>query len=212
MDDEKRVQKVIQILDSTYPDAPKTYLRWDNPYQLTIATILSAHTADACVNKITPKLFERYPTPKDLMNASKNDVIELIRPCGTYNRKSEYIISSAKTIVEEFNGEIPRNMTDLVKLKGVSRKTANVVLSVAFDIQEGIVVDTHVKRVSQRLGFTQEKYPKKIEQDLMDLIAKNQWYEYARLMGAHGRQTCHARSPDCKNCTVNHLCPSAKIQ
>ncbi|MBD3408022.1 MAG: endonuclease III [Candidatus Lokiarchaeota archaeon] len=211
MNAERNAQIVLDALKKVYPDAPKTYLNWDNPFQLLISTILSANTTDACVNKVTPNLFKNYPTPRKLMNASQEDVIELIRPCGTYNRKSEYIISSARMLVEEFEGKVPKSMNDLVKLKGVSRKTANVVLSVAFGINEGIVVDTHVKRVSKRLGLTEEKYPKKVERDLIAILPESLWYEYARLIGAHGRQTCSARSPDCSNCAVNEICPSAQI-
>ena len=207
-----RIQGVIQVLQATYPDAPATYLDHRNAFEMLIATILSAHTADACVNTITPKLFETYPNPESMMKADINDLIELIRPCGTYNRKAAYLRDTATMIVERFSGEVPRTLDELIELNGVSRKTANVVLSVVFGISEGVVVDTHVMRVTQKLGLTKEKKNRtKTERDLMELLPQEQWYDYARLVGAHGRRTCIARRPNCPDCTVNHLCPSAEL-
>jgi endonuclease-3 len=210
--DKDRIQGVIQVLEATYPDAPVTYLDHRNAFEMLIATILSAHTADACVNTITPKLFELYPDPESMMKADINDLIELIRPCGTYNRKAAYIRDTATMIVERFSGEVPRTLDELIELNGVSRKTANVVLSVVFGINEGVVVDTHVMRVTQKLGLTkEEKNRTKTERDLMELFPQEQWYDYARLIGAHGRRTCIARRPKCPDCTINHLCPSAEL-
>ncbi|MFX1367271.1 MAG: endonuclease III [Promethearchaeota archaeon] len=212
MDDTKKIMKVVFLLESAYPDAPETYLKYSNPFEMVIATLLSAHTADACVNTITPKLFEKYPTPHAMMKASIEDLIEIIRPCGTYNRKSEYIQNAARLLVENFGGKVPRTLGELVTLPGVSRKTANVVLSVVFGVNEGVVVDTHVMRVTQKLGFTkQDKNREKVERELMDLLPKHQWYVYSKLIGAHGRQTCIARKPKCTVCAVNGLCPSAKL-
>ncbi len=211
-DDAKRIMKVILLLEAAYPDAPETYLNYNNPFEMVIATLLSAHTADACVNTITPKLFSKYPTPHAMMKASIEDLIEIIRPCGTYNRKSEYIQNAAKLLVENFGGKVPRTLEELITLPGVSRKTANVVLSVAFGVNEGVVVDTHVMRVTQRLGFTkQEKNREKVERELMDLLPRDQWCVFAKLIGAHGRQTCIARKPKCSVCAVNGLCPSAEL-
>ena len=208
--DKQRVQGILKQLNRAYPDAPETYLNHSNAFEMLIATILSAHTADACVNTITPELFRQYPDAEHLMMASLEDIIGIIRPCGTYNRKSSYIRDSARLIVENFEGKVPKSMEDLVTLSGVSRKTANVVLSVVFMINDGVVVDTHVMRVTQRLGLTQQqKNREKAERDLMALLPREQWYEYAKLIGAHGRRTCNAWKPECDACTVKDLCPSA---
>jgi endonuclease-3 len=212
MDDKTRAKKILQALKKAYPDAPPTYLDFKNPFEMLIATILSAHTTDSSVNKVTPNLFKKYPTPKKMAAAKQEDLIAIIRPVGTYNVKSKYILNTAKQIVDEFAGEIPSTLDDLIKFQGVSRKTANVVLSVAFDKNEGVVVDTHIMRVTLRLGFSEhEKKAKKIEKDLMALLPQNQWGEYARLIGAHGRVTCKSRKPKCSECTVSDLCPSAEL-
>lgn len=212
IDDTKRILSVITSLELAYPDAPETYLNYNNPFEMVIATLLSANTADACINTITPKLFGRFPTPQKMMKASIDDLIEIIRPCGTYNRKSGYIQGAAKLLVENFKGEVPKTLEELITLPGVSRKTANVVLSVVFGINEGVVVDTHIMRVTQRLGFTQqEKNREKVERELMDLLPKDQWYIYAKLIGAHGRRTCNARKPKCTICFISNLCPSSSL-
>jgi endonuclease-3 len=189
MDNNKqRVQGILKQLSRAYPDAPETYLDHSNAFEMLIATILSANTADACVNTITPELFSRYPNAELLMRASLENLIGIIRRCGT----------------------VPKSMEDLVTLPGVSRKTANVVLSVVFKINEGVVVDTHVMRVTQRIGLTQhQKNRKKAERDLMALLPREQWYKYAKLVGAHGRRTCNSRKPECDACAVKDLCPSA---
>ena len=205
-------KKILTLLEKAYPDAPPTYLNFKNPFEMLIATILSAHTADACVNTITAPLFERFPDPKSLASASQEEIIEIIRPCGTYNRKSEYIIRSASKIADQYGGSVPDSLEELIELPGVSRKTANVVLSVAFDKNQGVVVDTHVMRVTVRLGLSEHnKKPNKIENDLMKLLPNSQWGTYARLTGAHGRQTCKARNPECQDCVLNQICPSAEI-
>ncbi|MHA2600917.1 MAG: endonuclease III [Candidatus Thorarchaeota archaeon SMTZ1-83] len=212
MAERDRIKQVIQILERAYPDAPATYLNYRNAFEMLIATILSAHTTDACVNTITPKLFKMFPNPESMMKADINVLIETIRPCGTYNRKAVYIRDTAAKLVERFSGEVPRTLDELVELSGVNRKTANVVLSVVFGINEGVVVDTHVIRVTQKLGLTKEmKNRNKAERDLMDLLPQEQWYDYARLIGTHGRRTCIARRPRCPDCTLNHLCPSAEL-
>jgi endonuclease-3 len=211
MDDNKmRAKNVVKILDKTYPDAPATYLMHSNPFEMLIATILSANTADACINQITPAIFTKYPDAKAMANAEVEDLIELIRQCGTYNKKSVYIRDAARILYERHSGKVPKTMEGLIELPGVSRKTANVVLSVVFGINEGIVVDTHVMRVSQRLELTKEKKNRtRAEKDLMEVLPRNQWYEYARLIGAHGRRTCSARRPSCRECSINELCPTA---
>ncbi|MFW9965919.1 MAG: endonuclease III [Candidatus Thorarchaeota archaeon] len=211
MDDNRmRAKNVVKILDKAYPDAPATYLMHNNPFEMLIATILSANTADACINQITPALFTKYPDAKAMANAEIEGLIELIRQCGTYNKKSVYIRDAARILDERHSGKVPKTMDDLIELPGVSRKTANVVLSVVFGINEGIVVDTHVMRVSQRLELTKEKKNRiRAEKDLMEILPRNQWYEYARLIGAHGRRMCSARGPSCEKCPINKLCPTA---
>jgi len=206
-DEKKRAKEIIETLQDTYPDAPETYLKWSNPFELTIATILSANTTDASVNSVTPELFEKYPDAETMKDANIDELKDIIRSVGLYNRKSDYIRESAKTVVEDFDGEVPSNMKDLTKLKGASRKTANVILSTAFDKNEGVVVDTHVMRVTKRLDLTDKKKRDKIEKDLMSLLPQSMWDKYARVIGAHGRQICESRKPKCSECPVNHLCP-----
>ncbi len=202
----KRAQTILDALEEAYPDAPQTYLDFRNPFELTIATILSAHTTDRSVNSVTPTLFEKFPTPQALASAPLDEIKEIIRPVGAYNRKAEYVRETARSIVENFGGEVPSTLEELVTLKGVSRKTANVILSTAFGTDEGIVVDTHILRVTNRLGLSEEKTPKKVEHELMKILPRERWREYARLIGAHGRRVCSARSPQCATCSVATLC------
>ncbi len=209
MSQEERAIRILDALGEAYPDAPQTYLRFENPFQLLIATILSAHTTDKSVNSVTPILFERFSTPKALADAPLDEIKEIIRPVGTFNRKAVYIKETARQIVEEFGGEVPDSIERLARLKGVSRKTANVVLSSALGIDEGIVVDTHVARVTRRLGLSESEKPADIERDLIEILPRKRWREYARLLGAHGRQVCTARKPRCDDCVIRHLCPSA---
>lgn len=209
-DNKKRAKSVIKKLDKAYRDAPPTYLNHRNAFEMLIATLLSANTADACINQITPGLFAKYPDANAMANAEIEDLIELIRQCGTYNKKSVFIRDSARILEARYSGKVPKTMDELVVLPGVSRKTANVVLSVVFGINEGVVVDTHVMRVSQRLALTKEKKNRtRAEKDLMDVLPRDQWYEYTRLIGAHGRRTCSARKPKCEGCAVNRVCPTA---
>ena len=204
--------EIIKILDKTYPDAPQTYLNYQNPFEMLIVTILSARATDASVNKISPILFEKYPTPKKMAKANLDVIGQIIRPLGAYNKKAGYITETSRQLVEGFGGEVPKTMEDLVSFKGVSRKTANVVLSVAFGLSEGIVVDTHVMRVTVRLGLSEhDKNPQKIEEDLMELLPRELWNDYARLIGAHGRRTCKSRKPHCIDCSISKLCPSAEL-
>jgi len=210
-EEEERVREILRRLGEAYPDAPPTYLDHRNTFEMTIATILSAHTADKAVNMILPELFGRYPDPKAMMKASLKDLGRIIRPCGTYNRKAAFLQNASSMLVKRFSGEIPQSMDDLTSLPGVSRKTANVILSVCFGINEGIVVDTHIMRVTQRLGISRQKVASKIEQELMGQLSRDKWYDYARLIGAHGRRTCTARKPACPACAVNSMCPSAQL-
>jgi endonuclease-3 len=204
--------EIVRILDETYPDAPKTYLNYRNPFEMLIVTILSARATDAGVNKISPALFKKFPTPEKMARADLDAIGQIIRPLGAYNKKAGYITETSRQLVERFGSEVPRSMEDLVSFQGVSRKTANVVLSVAFGLTEGIVVDTHVMRVTVRLGLSEhDKNPQKIEEDLMELLPRELWNDYARLIGAHGRQTCKSRKPHCIDCSINKLCPSAEL-
>jgi endonuclease III len=211
--EEKRALEVLRKLIKAYPDAPKSYLNFKNPFEMTIATILSARSTDAGVNKVTPILFSKYPTPKKLADADINEVAMIIKPTGAYNRKAEYITKTARMILDDFGGEVPKTIEELVTFPGVSRKTANVVTQVAFDIAEGVVMDTHIMRVSLKLGFTEhEKKPEKTEKDVMQLLPKNKWISYARFIGTHGRRTCKSRKPMCSDCAVNNLCPSSELE
>jgi endonuclease-3 len=211
LDNKNRVLRILKGLDKAYPDAPTTYLDFNNPFEMLIATILSARATDMIVNRVTPNLFAQYPTPKALMSAQIDDVAAIIHDVGAFNKKADYITTTARMIVEEFGGEVPQTIDELVRFKGVSRKTANVVLQVVFGINEGVVVDTHIMRVSQKLGFTVEKDPKKIEIDLMELLPQTEWGHYARLIGAHGRRTCKARKPLCPECAISGFCPNAEL-
>ena len=212
-DEEKRALEVLRKLGKAYPDAPCTYLNYKNPFEITIATILSARATDAGVNKVTPELFAKYPTPKKLAEANTEDVATIIRSTGAYNRKTEYIIKTARMILDDFGGEVPKTVEELVRFPGVSRKTANVVLQIAYEIAEGVVMDTHIMRVSHRLGFTEyEKKPEKTEKEIMHLIPKEKWISYARLIGTHGRRTCKSRKPLCSECAINNLCPSSELE
>jgi len=211
--EDKRALEVLRKLIKAHPDAPKSYLDFKNPFEMTIATILSARATDAGVNKVTPELFRKYPTPKKLAEADIDEVAMIIRSTGAYNRKAEYITKTARMILEDFGGQVPKTISELITFPGVSRKTANVVTQVAFDIAEGVVMDTHIMRVSLKLGFTKhEKNPEKSEEDVMKLLPKNEWITYARYIGTHGRTTCKSRKPMCSSCTVNNLCPSSELE
>ncbi len=211
MNDKERAKKVLSKLAKAYPDAPVTYLDFKSPFEMLIATILSARAMDVTVNKVTSVLFKKYPDAKSMMGAPLEDLATIIRTVGAHNRKAEYLKNSASMIVEEFNGKIPKTIDELARFPGVSRKTANVVLQVAFGINEGVIVDTHIGRVSEKLGLSESKTPEKIERDLMELLPQKSWSEYARLIGAHGRRTCKSRKPNCPTCAVNDLCPSAEL-
>lgn len=206
---DEEAQQIITLLKKEYPNVGGTALEYDNALELLVATILSAQCTDDRVNKVTKTLFKEYKTAEDYANADLDELQEIIRPTGFYRRKSKYIKQAAKKLVEEFDSEVPRSIEELTELTGVARKTANIVLSNAFGINQGIAVDTHVMRLSERLGFTEEKNRDKVEKDLMNLFPKNQWFEVTNLLIAHGRNICTARNPQCEDCTVNKVCPSA---
>lgn len=209
MDKRERAEEIIRRLEEEYPDVDGTVLNWSTPLDLLVATILSAQSTDEQINKITATLFKKYRTAEDYADAPREELAEDIKSSGFYNRKADAIQSAAKTIVEEHGGEVPDTMEELTALKGVARKTANIVLSGAFDKTVGIAVDTHVLRLSKRLGLTEEKNRDKVEQDLMALIPRDKWFAANYLLIEHGRNVCDAKKPDCGDCALNDICPSA---
>ena len=210
MNDPKFAQKVFNRLKKQFPDA-HCELVHDGPFQLLIATILSAQCTDKQVNKVTPSLFKLYPNPKKLGNAPLQDIEQAIRSIGLYKNKAKNIQKCALRLVEEHKGEVPKEMDDLIALAGVGRKTANVVLGNAFNINHGVVVDTHVKRISNLLGLTENADPVKIERDLMVLFKKKDWTLLSHLFIFLGRSFCKARNPDCPSCPLRKICISSSI-
>jgi len=202
--------EVIARLKAEYPDA-RTELNWTSPLELLVATILSAQTTDVRVNQVTETLFAKYRTAEDYADSATDELEEDIRPTGFYRNKARSLRGMARALVEEHGGEVPRTMHELVALPGVGRKTANVVLGNAFGTNEGVVVDTHVRRVSNRLDLTESQDPVKIEQDLMRLVPEEDWTIFSHLLIFHGRRICKARKPDCPNCVLNDICPSADL-
>jgi len=207
-DKKERVEKIIELLEKEYPDA-KTALHYRNPLEILVATILSAQATDKQVNVVTKSLFKKYRTAENYADADLSELEQDIRSTGFYRNKAKHLKNAAKLLVEKYDGKVPRSMDDLVELQGVARKTANIVLSNAYGIVVGVAVDTHVKRLSQRLGLTKNKNPDKIEKDLMEIVPKSQWERITNLLIFHGRNVCTARKPNCKECTLNKLCPSA---
>jgi len=202
---EKRIRDIIRILYQTYPNS-RTALRFRTPLHILIATILSAQCTDRKVNEITPALFKKYSGVADFAAADRIELENEIRPTGFYRNKAKNIIKSCQKIEEDFQGDVPDNMAALITLPGVARKTANIVLSSGFNRAEGIAVDTHVKRISARLGLSREKVPEKIERDLMKVVPKKDWLDFNYLLVNHGRTFCNARKPRCKECPIRHLC------
>ncbi len=199
-----RIKKIRQILKASYPDV-KTQLSHNNAFQLLMATILSAQCTDRQVNAVTPKLFAQLQTPEDFAKAPIKQIETLIHSTGFYHNKAKNLKNCAKTLIELYHGEVPNTLEELVKLPGVGRKTANVVLGSVFEIP-GMVVDTHVGRISQRLGLTASKNPVKIEFDLMNVIPENEWNDFSLWLIYFGRAVCNARKPDCPKCFLSHLC------
>lgn len=206
----KHAEEILRRLAARYPDA-HCALDHRNAYQLTVATILSAQCTDKRVNMVTPTLFASYPTAAALADADQADVERIIQSTGFFRSKAKNLIGMARAVVERHGGRIPRDMDALTKLPGVGRKTANVVLGNAFDVNEGIVVDTHVSRVSRRLGLTRHEDPVKIEQDLMPLFPRERWTMLAHYFIEHGRTLCVARTPLCGECPLNDICPSSLV-
>jgi endonuclease III len=208
VEDKAPAPKTISRLKAAYPDA-RTELNWTNPLELLVATMLSAQTTDVRVNTVTPNLFAKYPTAAAYARADPAELEGVIRPTGFFRNKAKSLRGMARALVDDHGGEVPRTMPDLVALPGVGRKTANVVLGNAFSIDEGIVVDTHVRRLSNRLGFTTHEDPEKIEGDLTQVVPREDWTIFSHLLILHGRNICRSRKPDCENCILNDLCPSA---
>jgi endonuclease III len=203
-----RIAKIIAGLQKAYPGATCALLH-SNPWELLVATILSAQCTDARVNMVTPTLFRRFPTPAAMAKASLPEIEELIRTTGFYHNKAKSISGAAKGVVERFGGKVPQTMDELLTLPGVARKTGNVVLGVAYQIAEGIVVDTHVLRLSRRLELTLNTEPKKVEQDLVKIIPKDHWIDFSHELILHGRAICIARKPRCIDCTIERECDSS---
>jgi endonuclease-3 len=204
----REARTTLARLRAAHPDA-HCELDHQGPFQLLVATVLSAQTTDVNVNKATPELFRRWPTAKALAEADTVDVERVVGPLGFFRQKTKSIVGLSKMLVELYGGEVPRTLDELVKLRGVGRKTANVVLGVAFGVPEGVVVDTHVQRISQRLGWTKKTDPEGIEQDLVKLFPREDWDPVGHTLIFHGRRICSAARPACAACAVNDVCPSA---
>lgn len=200
--------KIIGLLEKEHPDA-KIALHYTNPLELLIATILSAQCTDKRVNIVTKTLFEKYKTAQDYANADAKELEKDIKSTGFYRNKARNIIKCCQMLVEKFNSQIPRTMEEMLQLPGVARKTANIVLSNAFGVVEGIAVDTHVRRLAKRLGLTENEDPNKIEEDLMKLVPKPYWMKITDLLIFHGRRICIAKKPKCGICVLNKICPCA---
>ncbi len=206
----RRATQVAQRLRRAYPDA-ECALVHDAPLELLLATILSAQCTDAVVNTVTPQLFERYPTAADLAAAPLGEIERIIHRTGFFRNKAKNIQACCRKLVDEHGGEVPRTMEELVELPGVGRKTANVVLGTAFGIASGVVVDTHVTRISRRLGLTRNTDAVKIERDLMAQLPKKQWIDFSHRMIHHGRRICAARKPLCEECPLETICPKVGV-
>jgi endonuclease III len=207
----QRTRKIISILKRTYPDA-RCSLNHSNPFELLIATILSAQCTDARVNIVTQGLFRKYRKPGDYLKVSEKELQEDIRTTGFFRNKTKSIQGTAKALTEQYRGEVPQTMDQLLELPGVARKTANVVLGNAFGINSGVVVDTHVTRLSRRLGLTAQKTAEKIELDLIAIVPRKDWVIFSHLLIAHGRAICKARNPLCAECVVEKPCPSSYLK
>jgi endonuclease-3 len=206
----KRIAELLSRLRVEYPEA-RTELQWSTPFELLVATILSAQSTDVTVNKVMPQLMARYPTVKDLAEAKREELEALIYPTGFFRQKSRSITAVAQALLERHGGEVPQKMEDLVKLPGVGRKTASVVLSSVWKIQEGIAVDTHVQRLAKRLGLTDQTDPAKIEAQLMKATPRDQWGFLSFALILHGRRICVAQKPRCERCVLNDICPSSLV-
>ena len=202
-----RAEQIYTRLEAAYPDA-KCALNFENPLQLLIATILSAQSTDKTVNIVTPALFKKYKSAKQFAEAQTPELEKMIHSTGFFRNKAKSVQGASRLLVEKYKGQVPETMEELLELPGVARKTANVVLGVAFSKAEGVVVDTHVQRLSRRLDFTKEERPEKIEEDLMKLFPRDRWIHLAHLLIHHGRAVCEARKPKCAQCPIEDLCTS----
>ena len=209
--EKQRARKIVKLLERAYPDAACT-LDYTNPLELLVATILSAQCTDERVNALTPVLFRKYRDCNDYLKVAPEELEQDIRPTGFYRNKARSIQGACRLMLEKHGGRVPDNLEALLELPGVARKTANVVLGNAFGVAVGIAVDTHVARVSQRLGLTHEQQPEKIERDLMKLVPRTEWTRFSHLLIAHGRAVCKARRPLCEECVVEKLCPSSLLK
>lgn len=204
----QRATEVLRILRKTYPDA-HCELVHRNPFELLVSVILSAQCTDARVNMVTPALFQKYPDARAMAGATQDDLEAVVRPTGFFRNKAKNIRAASAALAEKHGGQVPRDLASLTALPGVGRKTANVVLGNAYGIEAGVVVDTHVARLSQRLGLTEHQDPVKIEQDLMKVVPRGKWTLWSHLLIWHGRRRCFARKPDCVRCELAALCPTA---
>jgi endonuclease III len=209
--DPARVRAIVDGLEELYPDVDCELDR-ETPFQLVCATILSAQCTDERVNKVTPELFRRYPTPEAMARAPLPALEKIIKSTGFFRQKAKSLKGTAVGILERFGGEVPRTLAELTTLPGVARKTANVVLGTAFGLAEGIVVDTHIQRLAMRLGLTRTSEPKGIEQDLMKVLPRDSWIRMGHQLIWHGRRVCFARKPNCPGCTLAPFCPSAGLE
>jgi endonuclease-3 len=207
---EERAPEIVRLLSEAYPDA-RVALRFSNALEMLVATILSAQCTDEKVNEVTATLFEKYRSPEDYLRVPEDELKRDIKPTGFFNQKAASIRAACQRIVEAFGGRVPETMEELVTLRGVARKTANIVLGNAYGKVEGIAVDTHVKRVSNRLGLSERSDPDKIERDLMELIPRERWFPFTYVLIDHGRAVCVARRPRCEACPVNRLCPASLV-
>jgi len=203
-----RALKIIELLEKEHTNA-RIALNYSNPLELLVATMLSAQSTDETINKVTKTLFKKYTKPEDYANAKLTELEQDIRSTGFYHNKAKNLQNTTKMLVEKYNSKVPKTMEELVKLPGVARKTANIVLTNAFGVVVGVAVDTHVRRLAQRLGLSENKDPNKIEQDLMSIAPKDKWMRLTDLLIFHGRRVCTAKKPNCAGCVLNKICPSA---
>lgn len=206
----ERAPEIVRALTKAYPEA-RVALRFSDPLEMLVATILSAQCTDERVNRVTETLFRKYRRPEDYLNVPEAELAVDIKPTGFFNQKAASIRGACRRMIESFEGGVPDTMEGLISLPGVARKTANIVLGNAYGKVEGIAVDTHVRRVAQRLGFTEEKEPDKVERDLMSLIPRKLWFDFTYVLIDHGRTVCKSRRPSCGECVVSRLCPSSLV-
>lgn len=205
----KKAIEIFELLKKQYPDA-KCSLDFNTPFEMMVAVMLSAQCTDERVNKVTAEFFPKYNTPKAFADMPLEDIENLIHSCGFYKNKAKNLKLASQKILTEFNGEVPQTMEELMSIPGVGRKSANVIMLEAFNNPQGIAVDTHAKRISNRIGFSSAKEPQKIEQDLLKLFPKKYYYDANHILIWHGRNTCKSQKPNCENCCIKHLCKSCK--